>query len=412
MRNEPADAVVCIGEPGINALATIRALGRRGVRVHAFALERTTEFASASRYCARLTRVPGLDALCDALLEVRAAGADRPPLFVDNDRMMRVLQPRVIELRRRFRIVDPVGDAEHLMDKSFQVAAAARAGIAVPRTWFPAGWPELAAIGAETHRRLIAKPSASRFPPGTPPPFKVLLADDAAQLAAALRRCVATPADVLVQEYIEGDDSHVYGTLAYRAINSGALLALSIRKHRQTVPGAGIMAVGQVVDVPELRELTARLMRAIDYRGTMHLELKRCPVDGRYYFIEWNNRPGYFHSLGWKAGFDAAWFAYCDLVQPQRMASMALRHDARHYWITFQGDLGHLLRRPALMLRPSTWAPYFSAPEWAVYAPDDLGPWLRACRGLSSYLSDMTLRGVRKLARAITPVSRQSRPAA
>ena len=379
MRQQPADAVVCIGEPGINALATIRALGRRGVRVHAVALESAVECASASRYCSSVTRVRGLDGLYDALLAVKTRGLDRPPLFVDNDRMMRALQPREQELRRRFRIVGPVGDAERLMDKAFQISAAAKAGIAVPRTWYPRDWSEVMAI--ESQRKLIAKPLSGRFAPGTAPPFKVLVAADA-------------------------------GALAYRAINSGALLALSIRKHRQTMPGAGIMAVGQVVDEPELRELTARLMQSLDYRGPIHTEFKRCPRDGKYYFIEWNNRPGYFHSLGWRAGFDAAWFAYCDLVDPHRMASMGLRHDARHYWISFQGDLGHLLRRPALLLRPGTWAPYFSAPEWAVYAGDDLGPWLRACTYLSRYLGEITLRALRKLSRGLAFVSRQSRPAA
>jgi predicted ATP-grasp superfamily ATP-dependent carboligase len=416
MRQARAEAIVCIGDPGINALAMIRSLGRRGVRVHAVALQGSAEFASASRYCASVSRPRDLDSLCDALLELKVASAERALLFIDNDRMMRALQPRVTELRRRFRIVGPVGDAERLMDKSFQVAAAAKAGIDVPRTWFPRDWSELAAIAGQTGRRLIAKPSPSRFAPGTPPPFKALVAEDSAQLAAQLRRCGANPQDILVQEYIAGDDSHVYGVLAYRAINSGALLALGIRKHRQTVPGAGIMAVGQVLDVPELRELTARLMQQLDYRGTLHAEFKRCPVDGKYYFIEWNNRPGYFHSLGWQAGFDAAWFAYCDLVQPQQMASMSLRHDARHYWISFHGDLGHLLKRPALLFRPSTWAPYFSRPEWAVYARDDVRPWLRASHELMDWLLQLPLRAARRIIRSLSAFlhqpSRQSRRAA
>ncbi len=33
-----AEAVVCVGDSGINALATVRSLGRRGVRVHVVAL--------------------------------------------------------------------------------------------------------------------------------------------------------------------------------------------------------------------------------------------------------------------------------------------------------------------------------------------------------------------------------------
>ena len=65
-------AVVCAGEAGINALATVRSLGRRGVPVDVVALESSRQVASASRYCRSFTAVPDLASLPRALLQLGA----------------------------------------------------------------------------------------------------------------------------------------------------------------------------------------------------------------------------------------------------------------------------------------------------------------------------------------------------
>lgn len=379
-------AVVCVGDPGINALATIRSLGRRGIPVQAVALEGSAEIASASRYCTAVSCVADLGQLYGALCELSRKAGQTMLLCVDNDRMLKALAPHAAELKKRFRVVEPLERVEEMMDKAFQVRMAEQAGIHVPRTWFPASWEELLAVGGQTQRRLIAKPSPSRVSADAPATFKAEVAANAEDLAAVLRPLVSSAQDVMVQEYIEGDDSFVYGALAYRSKEGERCIVLSVRKHRQTVPGAGIMAVGQVVDVPEVRELTVRLLEKVDYRGIVHTEFKRCPDTGRYHFIEWNNRPGYFHSLGWKAGFDGPWLAYCDHVEPERLDAVKLRQDSGHYWITLSGDLMHLSKAPTLALRPSTWAPYLSGPEWAVFDLSDVGPWVKSSRDLARWV--------------------------
>ncbi|HUG79782.1 MAG TPA: hypothetical protein VML57_20050, partial [Burkholderiales bacterium] len=61
------EAVVCAGDAGINALATVRSLGRRGVPVHVVALEASAQIATASRYCRSRTLVAEPGALPAAL---------------------------------------------------------------------------------------------------------------------------------------------------------------------------------------------------------------------------------------------------------------------------------------------------------------------------------------------------------
>ena len=54
------------------------------------------------------------------------------------------------------------------------------------------------------------------------------------------------------------------------------------RKLRQTQPGAGVMAVGQVVDAPQVREMTRRLVKATAC-AAFSTEFKLDARDGGWY---------------------------------------------------------------------------------------------------------------------------------
>jgi predicted ATP-grasp superfamily ATP-dependent carboligase len=363
-------AVVCVGDAGIGGLATVRSLGRRGVPVTVVALESSRQIASASRYCRSFVPVKDMAQLPQALL-----GLERSVLYIDNDPMLKALAPHAAALAGRHALVDPVAEAPRLTDKAWQVRVTRRTGIAVPQTWVPQTWNEIHAL--PTAKRLIAKPFARAE-------FKAIVAANAAELAAALRGRGVAPGDVVVQEFIEGGDEQIYAALCYRPQSRSRSFVLSVRKLRQTAPGAGVMALGQVVDVPQVREMTRRLAKAAGARGAFCTEFKLDPSDGRYYFIEWNPRPAYFHSIGWRAGFDLAWIAYCDHANPTRLDTMPASFSGEHYWITLQGDLLNLSKRPRR--RPAEWRPYLKRKEWAVFAADDLAPWRLALRQLGAWL--------------------------
>lgn len=374
-------AVVCVGESGINGLATVRALGRRGVPVHVVALRSSPQIASSSRYCRSFTPVADLPSLHAALLQFDPGAI----VYVDNDPMLTALAPHAEALAARFALVDEIGAAPRLTDKDVQMRIARQVGVAVPRTWSPASWDELQSLA--TKKRIIAKPVSRRLG------FKALIASNAAELAAMLRARDTVPADVLVQEFIEGDDAQIYAGLCYRARSREQCFVLSARKLRQTQPGAGVMAVGQVTDTPQVREMTRRLVKAAGARGVLSTEFKLDARDGRWYFIEWNPRPAYFQSIGWKAGFDLAWLAYCDHSDPARLAGMQTAFSGTHYWINLRGDLTHLSKAPRIATDVKTWRPYLARHEWAVFAADDPAPWRKALRQLGSWLSTRTFSG-------------------
>lgn len=365
-------AVVCAGDSGVNALATVRSLGRRGVPVHVVALHSSAQIASKSRYCRSFTPARDLASLHEALRALPQGAL----LYVDNDPMLKALAAHAAELAQRFALVDCLAEAPTLTDKAYQMRLAHKAGIAVPHSWLPRTWEEIA--GLRTGKRLIAKPLTGRAD------FKALVEADGRALAAALRGRIASPSDVVVQEFIEGDDAQIYVALCYRARSRDQCYVLSARKLRQTAPGAGIMAVGQVVDVPQVREMTRRLARASGARGAFCTEFKLDARDGRYYFIEWNPRPAYFQSIGWRAGFDLAWLAYCDRADPAQLPASESVVSAGHYWINLHADLLNLTKAPRRSA--AAWLPYLRRKEWAVFALDDLAPWRESMAKLARWL--------------------------
>src|SRR5918992_1438010 len=168
-------AVVCVGDSGVNALATVRSLGRRGVPVHVVALQSSAQIASKSRYCRSFTPARDLASLHEALRALPQGAL----LYVDNDPMLKALAAHASELAERFALVDALAEAPTLTDKAHQMRLAHKAGIAVPHSWLPRTWEEIA--GLRTGKRLIAKPLSGRAD------FKALVEADGRALAAALR---------------------------------------------------------------------------------------------------------------------------------------------------------------------------------------------------------------------------------
>ncbi len=380
MPSQEPGAVVCVGESGLNALAIVRALGRRGVPVRTVALRGSPQIASCSRYCLGHSEVDSPATLYWALRRLGEQSGARPALFVDNDAMLRALAPHARSLERHFAVVDPLGDAARLTDKAFQLERAQAAGIPAPRSWLPRDKAELAGIDGVTAKRVIAKPVAG------PAPFKALVAPTASALLQQLDACGAAVPSIVVQEFIDGGDAELYSCYGYAPASGGAAVAFTSRKLRQNPPGAGVMAVGEPIDLPEAREMTLALLRLLDYRGMLSVEFKREASSGRLYFIEWNARFDACHSLGWRAGFDGAWLAYRDRVHGEPPAA-APRYDTRHVWINVECDLRGLARDRRALLDWRTWRPYFGAKEWALYAPDDPLPFLRASAGMARWMA-------------------------
>ena len=125
---------------------------------------------------------------------------------------------------------------------------------------------------------------------------KIYSCDDQAALDAlwASLRDAGFAGDFLVQERIDGDDTHMGALTFYVGANGqmqafGAAQAL-LEDHAPTMRGNSVAMVSRVW--PDLMERCQRLVAELGYTGLGEVDVKRDPRTGEWLFLELNPRAG------------------------------------------------------------------------------------------------------------------------
>ncbi len=330
--------VVLLG--GLNVL---RALGVAGIPV-IVASSCKDEVAFASRYCRGRLQLPSLDhkrAVADALLRAgeRLSGGlgRRLPLFYSNDGWQRLVQDYRSELAQHYTLLlnDPdVADA--LIEKDlFQPLAVAR-GLPIPRTL---DWDALERFSdpvilkprtkfahevSPAHLRLFGRQGkACIFPNG-----RALLADTSAQ---QLRD------EVLIQEYVGGDDRQIWSFHGFCDEHS-ELLGWFIGRKLRTYPAlTGASTYLELAHDEPLADLGRSIVSALGLKGPFKIDLKRDPRTGRFRVLEVNARYNLWHYLGAANGLNLPLTAYEYLVYGKRPAA-ARPYRTTYRWIYLRFD--------------------------------------------------------------------------
>jgi carbamoylphosphate synthase large subunit len=148
----------------------------------------------------------------------------------------------------------------------------------VPKTWTPPLPPP-----GSLDYPLVAKPIGESGGKG------VAIAHDATQLAAAVGRLKRTHGtNYLVQEYIPGE-TYVL-TMIYDA--DGRLrVSIAMRSHLMFFTWGGGGCAGELMDVPEVHALGARIVEAAGgWKGPLNMELRRHARSGVWFVFEVNCR--------------------------------------------------------------------------------------------------------------------------
>lgn len=373
-------AVVLVYGTGVNGLGLVRSLGRKQIPVYVLAISDHNNLASLSRYCTDTVLLEEFSgenithSLCGLAKKLKT----KPVLFFDNDKMMIELCAYADDIEPYYHMTCPLGEAIAVTDKIFQMNAAEEAGLDVPITWHPKTWEELEQLDVKKSSKVIAKPSPAHYPPEKLP-FKIIVGKDVFELRELLQQKVEIPDGIIVQEYIEGGDEDVFVAICYRSEKNNINMALSAQKLRQSPAGAGVMAIGQVVDSNVVRDISKKLISHINYSGIVSTEFKYSPEDGKYYFIEFNPRPGQFHTIGRKSDFELAYIAYLDHTNPTMLIDIHQNNRSNHKWIYTSLYINTLIQTQRHEKALDFIRLLFSGKrEWAVYAADDVRPWLRA----------------------------------
>jgi predicted ATP-grasp superfamily ATP-dependent carboligase len=327
----------------LGGLNVVRALGLARIPV-VVASSSSDELAFASRYCRGKILLPSLGdrrAVADSLLRAGARIAQSVgqhiPLFYSNDDWQRLVQDYRAELAEHYALLLNDADvAEALIDKDrFQPLAAAR-GLPIPRSL---EWDELDRASGPvlvkprvkyrdptaTQLRLFGAQGKARvFPDG-----RALLADAAAQ---QLRP------ELLIQEYIDGDDRDIWSFHGFCDQQSRLLDWFIGRKIRTYPMLTGASTFLELARDEELAELGPRIVSALGLKGVFKVDLKRDRRTGRFHVLEVNARYNLWHYLGAANGLNLPLTAYEHLVYGKR-PSGPRGYRTSHRWVYLRFDL-------------------------------------------------------------------------
>lgn len=337
------------------SLATVRSLGRRGLRVAAVASAGRAVPTFASRWCAKAFEFPAeeapdayLSALDDWLGRFRA-----PVLITSHD--------GTIDLLRRHRDrfgpdvrVALAGEAALTVavDKERTLAAARRLGLHVPREVVVRDAAGLRSALREIGLPAVVKPTESWVHHGTAGEWVgPRLVVDEAEAREAADPVTGSGAAVLYQEFLTGRREAV--SFLYAKGEVHARFAQWAQRTRPPLGGESVLR--QAIAVPEdIGRQAEALVREIDLEGYCEVEFRR-DAAGVPYLMEINPRLSASVEVAIRAGVDFPWLVYqwASAQQVDRVEGYRVGGWMRHLGADIDTTLSAVLARG----RPGTPAP-------------------------------------------------------
>lgn len=370
------------------ALATVRTLGRFGVKVFVLATANETELLE-SRYLGAVIGMP-LDPAAETTVQVAALNAAVARIgstcvgIAGDDESAVLLAEQRAHLDARL-LTDPVPAdlPRSLSDKVALGALAAQAGVPYPASMQSADPAALRTFAEEIGYPLILK---------SPAPFERLqdqavtstsVVNSTAELQPYLRAAEAGH-DIFVQQYLSGDHVQSWYAAGVSAPGEERLPVWTGRKLVAHPPQTGIGVVNVALPNPRLARHVADLCQHIGYLGPFDTDWIVDPGRGTARLIDFNPRRGaQFRTFQTTTGMDAVRAAYICLTGGLPAAGEQ------------EFGLVHCVENLATLRGPKAWPWRYRtrhAPvELTWYAKDDLGP----ARSMASQMLASARRKVR-----------------
>ena len=290
------DKAIVLGISG-NGLGIVRSLGRRGVEVVVVS-DTDTSANLFSRYISTKKFFCGSEsALVDELLSWGGDFDKKPVLFPVRDATVLALADRLEEVKRYYHLVVPAAETvKKALCKTTFFQMAEEFGLAVPRSFSIKNFDEMTRLPDDVKYPVIVKPEYRNDSYIANVSGKAFVAQGRDEMLECYGKFSEYQAEAIVQEYIPGSDSDLYFCFQYYKKDTTLAASLCGRKIRQYPPSCGSTSSCEVVNSPEVEEITTRFFKKIDYVGPCSMEMKRDPRDGQFYLIEptvgrldWNN---------------------------------------------------------------------------------------------------------------------------
>jgi predicted ATP-grasp superfamily ATP-dependent carboligase len=285
-------------------------------------------------------------ALITALLRVADGLNQRAVIIACTDLSVLALSQHRALLADRFLIALPAADTvEMLVDKARFHSFALSNGLPVPQTFFLRSRSDAVAAAGAVSYPAVLKPTikSTAWQRHASKAYRVSGPD---QLLELYDRYSGWADCLIVQDWIEGDDSAHYTCNGYFNEASQSLVSFTTRKLRQWPIFGGEACLAEESSDTIVAATTTRVFELAGHHGLAYLEMKRDARTGEYLIIEPNvGRPTGRSAMAEAAGVALLYTYYCDLtgrpLPPNRVQTgrgmkwIHLRRDfqsALHHW--------------------------------------------------------------------------------
>ncbi|MBN2396272.1 MAG: hypothetical protein JXC36_07410 [Candidatus Atribacteria bacterium] len=354
----------------IQALGIVRILGRHGI--NALVIDNTTKnIARHSKYC--IAFIKSADAEIITLL--LKLGVDKKYagwiIFPTNDYHVKLLSINKPELEKYFIVSTDKWDVVNTFyNKCNAYKLAQEINIPFPKTWYPSSEQDISPD--ELTFPCIVKPAVMHE-------FyrkvrkKVFLCRNYNELLNNYRKALKIiPAEeIIIQEIIPGSGVNQYSA-CFLFLNGKSFVSLTACRMRQhPIDFGNATTYAEVVEVPEILVYAEKLLGTAKYNGLCEVEFKRDIRDGVFKFLEVNTRTWKWHAIANKAGTPFL-KSYYDMLNGKTINSVKGFTKA-----SFLHVLTDIPVRLQLLLKGHKhWNRKIKPCENAVYAHDDMKPWL------------------------------------
>lgn len=375
--NRKQAAVILSGNP--NALGVARALGEQDIPVVVVHYA-PFDIAQHSRYVTESLAAPHPEKDPEGFLALLLEHASSWPggiiIPTGDEAVVFASQHRTL-LEKYFQVACPPWEfAERYIEKRHTYALAAACGIPIPQTLVPQNDDEIVEFSRGIEFPCLIKPSEGHLY------FahfkrKMTSVGNLDELLTAYREARDAGFEVMVQEYIPGDDDTVVNYNAY-FIDGQALAEFTARHIRNGPPWFGSPRVVCSERIPEVIEPGRSILRALGFNGFACTEFKFDRRDGLFKLMEVNGRHNLSTLLAVRCGLNFPLLHYRHLAFGE--VPISTRYEEGRYWIDLVRDIGFSLAfRSREHYRLSDYLrPYLHRHVFAIWALRDPVPfWAR-----------------------------------
>ena len=368
---------------GLNGLAVAQSLGRRSIPVYLFGVM-ADDIACRSRYVTGVeySVVNDNSRIIEQIKSNAQNLSQKPVLLYVSDKFLEVSSNCRDDLKDICHLNLPsTHSVRAVIDKRIFGQFCAENDLPAPRTWAPESQSDIEMCLSKARFPVVIKPIFSHGPAYQK--FKddgvfakMILVNDAKQLISYFSKFDEIGLRLIVQEYINGQDSEHFSYCSYRTSESQELVGFGFRKIRLHPIHGGVGTFAETYNKPDLIDVGREVVDKLQFKGVSSACFKRDISSGKLMLHEVNGRFPMGHSVGPLCGIDVPYVAYLDIMGVSVPDHLLHRTAGGGKWILLNTDFNSFRAyRAAKEITVWQWLKSLSQVRRCVeFAPDDLRP--------------------------------------